>query len=121
MANKSAVIVDDDQFALSAISALVELMGYEVKSFQRPLEALHYLTDHSFDLVLTDYEMPEMDGLELAQEVRKINGKAAIIMIAGAEDAALLGKKALMSGVSDIFSSSIDYTRLTFRMSALEA
>lgn len=118
MANKSAVIVDDDQFALSALSVLVALIGYEVKPFLRPLEALQYLAEHRFDVVLTEYEMPEMDGLELAQEVRKLNETAPIIMLAGADEAALLGQKARTSGVSEIFSRSIDYTKLAFSMNA---
>lgn len=48
-------------------------------------EALDELQQQSFDLILTDYDMPDMDGLELAKKVRQIVPDARILLMSGSD------------------------------------
>ncbi len=57
--------------------------------FQRPLMALEYVKDNSIDVAFLDVTMPEMNGIELAKELKKINPSIEIIYVTGYEEYAL--------------------------------
>jgi cyclic di-GMP phosphodiesterase len=68
------LIVEDDPTTLHRLQHFVEKWGHNVVSGRNGLEALEKFLSHSVDLVLTDWMMPEMDGLEL---VHHISGRGA--------------------------------------------
>lgn len=116
MSDKNAVVIDDDHDVLSVISEIVELTGFSVKRFQCPVEALRYLQSHCADVVLTDYRMPGMNGLELAERIRKLDTTVPIIMLTGDADLARMDQRAADRGVSDILCKPIDCAKLDARM-----
>ena len=68
------LIVDDSLPMRSVMKKTVKASGFNVASFfeaANGIEALHVLKKEWIDLVLTDYNMPDMDGLELIQEMKK--------------------------------------------------
>ena len=84
MDNRHILIVDDEaQIAASLRRALEHhLQGrYQVVAHSRATEALAELSDKSFDLVVTDLRMPEMNGLELIQAARQISPGTRMILI----------------------------------------
>ncbi len=69
--SKKILIVDDDELILIALSELLRPQGYEVHTIGKPLEALERLEKESFDLLLLDVIMPQMDGFELCRRIRE--------------------------------------------------
>lgn len=70
--------VDDDALALNALKIL--LIPNEVIAIQNPIDALSKF-DTSFDIAILDIRMPEMNGIELAKHLRKINPDIKIILL----------------------------------------
>jgi two-component system cell cycle response regulator len=64
------LIVDDDELVLKRLSALVQLGGYETHTATSGAEALRILTESPCQIVLTDWHMPDMDGLALCCKLR---------------------------------------------------
>lgn len=68
---KKVLIVDDDEIALEALHHMLTRAGYEVVTRINGAEALEELQAGECRLVVTDWIMPEMDGLELCRQIRK--------------------------------------------------
>lgn len=64
------LLVDDDQNTSRAMSRLLERVGYTAVCLSSGAEAIHVLKDLRFDLVILDWMMPEMDGLQVLQRLR---------------------------------------------------
>ena len=65
----SIMLVDDDELVLSVLGAGLSEMGYLISTFGRPQDALDNYQDIAPDLVIVDFEMPGMDGAELAEKM----------------------------------------------------
>lgn len=79
--------VDDEEFILKALIRVLR-KHYEVHTFSRSLEALNAFKENpsKFSLVITDLKMPEMDGLTLLKEIKKIDPECVTIVLSGFED-----------------------------------
>lgn len=76
--------VDDDPDLLSIGRRFLERLGsYRVESAQSALEALAHLKRSSVDLVLSDYQMPDMDGITFLKEIRSSYGDLPFILFTG--------------------------------------
>lgn len=84
------LFVEDDDDQLHTIPRVLESLGYTVRAFKNPLLALAAVREHpaSFDLVITDFDMPEANGLELARKMGDIAPNMPIILVSGREVAA---------------------------------
>lgn len=81
------VIVDDEEMVLSSLAAFLALeTAYEVKTFTRALEALEFVTANEVDLVISDFLMPEMDGLQFLGRVRDLKPIVPRIILTGYAD-----------------------------------
>ncbi len=78
-----ALIVDDDELSLEILQDVLVQLGYEVERASNGREALSRLRKHSIHLVVTDWEMPEMNGLELCRAIREedFDGYVYVIML----------------------------------------
>src|SRR5690242_13856089 len=77
------LLVDDNTHGLIARKAVLEELGYNVTTAKNGEEALDLCAERKFDLVVTDYKMPKMNGVELIQELRKSGSPARIILLSG--------------------------------------
>jgi diguanylate cyclase (GGDEF)-like protein len=79
------LIVDDDELVLRRLSALVQLGGYEVCTADSGAAALRILTETPCQIVLTDWRMPDMDGLALCCKLRarQDDGYIYILLLTG--------------------------------------
>jgi len=75
------LIVDDEKNYLVILDALLAPEGYEVVTEANPLNALRLVKETEFDLVITDMKMPKMDGIELLDEVKKIDPDLPVIIM----------------------------------------
>ena len=75
--------VDDEPLTLEyTVQQCAQLPGIpEVKGFTRPKEALAWFREHPADLALLDIDMPKMDGITLAKELKKLHAGTAIIFL----------------------------------------
>jgi CheY-like chemotaxis protein len=81
------LLVDDNSNGLSARRSVLEELGYRISTASNGVEAFEQFVRHKFDLVVTDYKMPRMDGLELIVRLRKHAVEVPIILISGFVDA----------------------------------
>ncbi len=81
------VIVDDEDMVLTSLNSFLSLeTEYTVKSFLTPKEALQFIEKNDIDLVLSDYLMPEMDGITFLGEVRKLRPNVPRVILTGYAD-----------------------------------
>lgn len=81
---KKILIVDDDLVVLEFMQLILCEMGFEVTSMSDSCDALDYYKSHDIDLVVSDYNMPGIDGKELIDEMIRFK-KIPIIMCSGLE------------------------------------
>jgi two-component system chemotaxis sensor kinase CheA len=81
-AAKKVLLVEDTQFFQRLIRSHLEAEGFEVIVAGNGAEALKLLETGSFDLIVSDIEMPELDGFALARHIREQSRHAALPMLA---------------------------------------
>lgn len=82
-ANPNILLVDDNRDGLLVRRSLLEEVGYRVHIATNGEEGLKLFEASSFDVVVTDYRMPRMDGAELIRRIRQVNPNARIILLSG--------------------------------------
>ncbi|MGA1844032.1 MAG: sigma 54-interacting transcriptional regulator [bacterium] len=84
---RSVLVVDDDRLARSSLLRNLQNdsreMGYAVKGAENGGEALEMFKDESFDLVLTDLLMPDIDGIELLKKIKSLSPNTEVVIITG--------------------------------------
>lgn len=78
------LVVDDEKGVRDAIAGLLSDLGYDVAVAADGAEALALIQDAAFGLVLTDLNMPGMDGWSLAERIKK-ESNVPIVLITGSE------------------------------------
>ncbi len=89
------LIVDDDPGLRRSLSLLLDAEGYQVVADGEPARGLERALQESFDIILCDVRMPEIDGLTFLRRFREAGGRALLIMMSayGGEDAAIEAMK----------------------------
>lgn len=75
------LVVDDEENARIALSKILTREGYEVASACNGYEALDYLRGREVELIITDINMPEMNGLAFLRELNRSHPSSNVIMI----------------------------------------
>lgn len=85
---ETILLVDDDKKVAAMHTQMLERMGYEVTCFTGSLDALdaYDSNPHAFDVVITDYTMPDMDGIELARQICAMNPDQPVLLCTGLGD-----------------------------------
>ncbi|MCK5194163.1 MAG: response regulator, partial [Desulfobulbaceae bacterium] len=103
--SETILLVDDEQFIVESYGEMLKSLGYKViaeTSSKKALEAFRAQPE-KFDLVLTDYTMPEMTGVKLAEEILKIRPDIPVLLCSGftkditQEEAKSRGIRAMLS------------------------
>jgi CheY-like chemotaxis protein len=77
------LLVDDNVHGLVARRSVLEELGYVIHTGANGEEALSLLERHKVDLVITDFRMPNMDGVELIARIRQTRRELPIILLSG--------------------------------------
>jgi CheY-like chemotaxis protein len=77
------LLVDDNQDGLLVRRTVLEELGYRVAIALNGEEGLKLYENAKFDVVVTDYRMPRMNGAELIGRIRRLNPNARIILLSG--------------------------------------
>lgn len=75
------LVIDDDLNTCSLLTRILAKEGFEVVTENTPSDAVKAFRSNNFDLVITDFYMPEMTGLELLEEIKKINPDVDVIVM----------------------------------------
>ena len=77
------LIVDDDPVLLKLVSSMVASLGYTPDSAGDAMDALYYLNKTQYNLVLTDYHMPSINGYQLADKIKRRSTKTKVFIMTG--------------------------------------
>ena len=102
--NANILLVDDNQDGLLVRRSVLEEVGYRVQIASNGEEGLKLFESTTFDIVVTDYRMPLMDGKELIQRIRQLKPAARIILLSGFVDP--LGLTELTTGADVVIAKS---------------
>jgi DNA-binding NtrC family response regulator len=80
---KKILVVDDEMGIRLLISELLEGEGFEVKAAKDGQESLDEMEREDFDLVITDIQMPRLDGLAMLEAMKRAGRKEKIIIMTG--------------------------------------
>ena len=106
--NMRIISIDDNKTNLLIIESYAKILNLEIESFLNPKEALEASFEKEYDLVIVDYMMPEINGLEFIQSFRQNNQSTPIIMLTAVDDDMNLQIKALEYGANDFLSKPIN-------------
>ena len=96
--DSTIVIVDDEDMVLTSIRSFLTLeTAYNVQTFLSAREALGFIQENSADLVISDYLMPEMDGISFLAKVREIKPEIPRIILTGYAD-----KENAIKGINEV-------------------
>ncbi len=81
------LLVDDEEMVVTSIKSFLTLeTDYQVVAFTSPKEALEFVRKTKIDLVISDYLMPDIDGIEFLGQVKDIQPEATRILLTGYAD-----------------------------------
>lgn len=111
------LIIDDVQLNITLLQYLIKkIPEYESIAFTDPVQALDWCRDNEPDLVVVDYMMPEMNGIQFTQQFRGFEGYEDIpVLMATADDETNIRHEALVSGVTDFLSQPLDNSEFVAR------
>lgn len=108
------LIVDDDTVLLEALPETLSLRLWrvDVEWTDSPQEALHRVQQKPYDIIMTDFKMPQMDGLTLLRALKQLVPEASVLMMTayGEEE---LATQATESGAACLINKPIDRDNLT--------
>ena len=107
------LVVDDSLAWLRLAREILTAGGYQVHACEHPPDALSLFKENSqqFDLVITDLQMPCLDGIELAAELMKINAALPVVLTSAAK-VEITSEKLQSLGIRDFLTKPWDRERL---------
>lgn len=112
------LVVEDDRNFNDLIATILRQNGYTVQGAENPPAAYDLLHSEQFDLVLSDIMMPQVDGYQFAQELRRTDPSIPILFITARDDIASK-EKGFNSGIDDYMVKPINFNELLLRIKAL--
>ncbi len=110
---KSILVVDDESRILSLMQGLLASNGFQVTTARDGLTALEHLGNKTFDVVLTDIRMPDMDGLELYRNMRQLGFAMPVVF--------LTAYGTVESAIEAMRGGAFDYVSKPFKVDELLA
>jgi CheY-like chemotaxis protein len=110
-AKKKILVVDDEALVCEAIAMMLSFDGYEVATAGSGKAALALFAPGKFDLVTTDYMMPEINGAELARALKALAPDQPVIMITAHSDM-LKSSGVPLTGVDQVVSKPFQFAEL---------
>lgn len=117
---KKVLIVDDEGGMRHMLSVLLQREGYEIETAEDGRQGLDKIKNETYDLVLCDIRMPEMDGLSFLEATKKLKADLPVIMMSafGNVDTAI---EAMKKGAYDYVSKPFKADEILLRLQRLSA
>jgi DNA-binding NtrC family response regulator len=97
------MVLDDEPIVCKRLKPALEKLGYEVDAFTQSPEAMHQIQRISYDIVITDLKMKEIDGMQVLSEAKKRHPGTEVIVITGFATMET-AKQSLQMGVFDFIA-----------------
>jgi len=97
------LVIDDEQIVGQRLKASLEKEGYALETFTDPVKALDRIRQKTFDVVVTDIRMDNLDGITVLEEVRKKSQRSKVIIITGYATLEI-AREALTKGAFDFIA-----------------
>jgi putative two-component system response regulator len=81
MEKKRILIVDDEETVRILLFQALKFFGYEIDTVENGIEAIKRIASKTYDLIITDYRMPKMNGLELTRRIKMINPSIPVLVV----------------------------------------
>ncbi|ADW18981.1 response regulator receiver protein [Desulfobulbus propionicus DSM 2032] len=118
--NERVLLIDDEQDFMDVLAERMRDRGMNVSTTTSPLEALDKAGEESYDAVILDLMMPEMDGLEALTRLRAKNPDLQIILLTG-HATVEKGIEAMKLGAMDFLEKPIDIQALNAKIKEAKA
>ena len=115
MRNNDVLLVDDDEPILISLGNYLERNNFRVQTANSGEAALSLFRAAFFDLVITDLVMGGISGIQVLQEIKKINSEIGVFILTGQADMTL-AIEALRAGADDFLIKPYDADELILRM-----
>ena len=110
------IIIDDEEKIVEGMGMLFpwKTIGFSVEGlFTSAVEALEFMENNQVDVVLSDIEMPDMDGIETARQIRKRIGKEITIIVLTSYEFSEIEEEAKAAGIDAFIAKPLFRSRLT--------
>jgi two-component system alkaline phosphatase synthesis response regulator PhoP len=118
MEQKKILLVEDEEHLLKTMLLNLELEGYEVKTAIDGIDALKKFRSTSFDLIILDVMLPELNGFDVCEEIRKENTRLPILFLT-AKGTSSDKVKGLKLGADDYLTKPFNLEELLLRIQIL--
>ena len=105
------LVIDDQSSIRTTLKDILEMEEHSVELAEDGAQGVKKFSQENYDLVLTDIKMPNMDGIEVLQEIQKTRPECPVIMISGHGDIDT-AVKCIKSGAFDFIEKPLDLNRL---------
>ena len=112
MKNRVVLVVDDEKNQREMLTGFLIKKGYQAIGCQSAPEAISMIKEQPVDVVLTDHQMPEMTGLELLTQIKKINPEILVIIFT-AYGTIEMAVQAMKDGAYHYLTKPVDLDELT--------
>jgi len=109
--NFQVLVVDDEPATVEIISGMVEITGYDVVSFTDPYRAIQHFINTPTDLVLSDLNMPHIDGFEMIKQMIKRRRTTQFIIITGEKNSTTVFQARNLN-ISALFFKPVTFEQL---------
>ena len=106
MMNFTRGVVDDDEGILYTVKAMAASLGWSIRAASDPFEALDWVKRHLVDILLVDYHMPVMSGLEVVRQARQLS-QNVILLALTVEESPEIARELLLAGADDFISKPL--------------
>ncbi len=108
---KKALVIDDDKIALDLFTFHLNSAGYDLTTAENGKDGMRFVRENEYDVVLTDLNLPDMTGIDMVRESKKVSPNTEIIVVTG-HDSTETAVEAIRLGARDYILKPIDFEKL---------
>jgi len=113
------LLIDDELDCINVMRTVLKPAGHESDLFENPVEALESFRRELHDVVVTDYRMPEMNGIDVLKEIRRISPETPVVILTGYADVEnAIG--AVNNGAYAFFRKPLDFNEFIGTLAKIE-